>query len=536
MELRSIFDPINKQLLVTKSRAVNYGLKSNHDSGLLDAYFQPILQSHESVSSIILADEDGNEYMLSKTDSSFVTKTTSQSAKKSKSIFYSWSNNSEGRQIINHRWEADTDYDVRERPWFQTAISSRSDTTLFWTSPYIFYSSKKPGITASIKWNDPASNKTYIYAIDVLISDLSEFTTQIDVTEHGKVFILSNQLDVIGLPNDGRFKSKQDRNRYTLTKLEDLGIPVLDTAITQYRSDKISSRFLSFRFDNQIWWSGVDVFKLNESEVIYLGVVVPESDFSKDLKDTRRALVSGIILALVFLLSILYSFIRMKKANKIIKIERDKNQQLLLNTLPVKVVNELKENGWSEPQKFSNVTFCFADIVEFTRISSALEPKELISELNTVYTAFDEIMVKNNCERIKTIGDTYMAVSGMPEQNKKHAELMLNSAFEMVDYLNARNLASELQWQMRIGLHSGNVVGGIVGVKKYIYDVFGDAINTAFRMESHSEPMRINISESTFSILKERNFPDAEKIVFTKRESIEVKGKGKMTMYFASRQ
>ncbi len=205
--------------------------------------------------------------------------------------------------------------------------------------------------------------------------------------------------------------------------------------------------------------------------------------------------------------------------------EKEKTEELLLNTLPLKVVNELKENGKSEPESFENVTVYFSDIVGFTNISSSLEPNTLISELSDMFTVFDDIMTKYSCERIKTIGDAYLAVSGMPLKNDKHAENMMNAALEIKNYLEERNKTTEVKWRIRIGIHSGKVVGGIVGVRKYIYDVFGDTINTASRMESNSEAMRINVSEATYTILK-------DKFKFIEREAIEVKGKGSMKMYF----
>jgi len=205
--------------------------------------------------------------------------------------------------------------------------------------------------------------------------------------------------------------------------------------------------------------------------------------------------------------------------------EKEKTEELLLNTLPLKVVNELKENGKSEPESFDNVTVYFSDIVGFTKISSTLDPKSLIHELNEIFTEFDDIITRNNCERIKTIGDAYLAVSGMPLKNKNHAENMVNAAIEIKNYLENRNNSSEIKWQARIGIHTGKVVGGIVGVRKYIYDVFGDTINTASRMESNSEPMHINVSETTYKIIK-------GKYKFIDRETINVKGKGNMKMYF----
>jgi len=229
---------------------------------------------------------------------------------------------------------------------------------------------------------------------------------------------------------------------------------------------------------------------------------------------------SIIIYASIFVLLIVLSF------TYFIMKEKKKSEKLLLNILPVRVAQDLKKTGKTDPVAFTDVTVCFADLVGFTKISSNVEPKELIDELNDIFTAFDSIIEKNRCERIKTIGDAYLAVCGMPQENENHAENILKSAIEIVQHLEERNQKSKIKWNVRIGIHTGKVVGGVVGVKKYIYDVFGDTINTANRMESSSEPMKINVSEATHGILKNR-------FHFTPREEVEVKGKGRMKMYFA---
>ncbi len=208
----------------------------------------------------------------------------------------------------------------------------------------------------------------------------------------------------------------------------------------------------------------------------------------------------------------------------LVEQEKEKSDALLLNILPSKVADDLKLKGFTEPEEFRDVTVFFSDFVGFTEISSKMHPKQLIDELNELYTIFDNIMQLHHCERIKTIGDAYMAVCGMPVANTAHAHNMANAAVDIINYIKQRNLNSGIQWRIRIGLHSGRVVGGIVGTKKFIYDIFGDTINVAARMESNSLPMRINMSESTYLILK-------DKFSFEKREAIQVKGKGLMNMY-----
>ena len=211
--------------------------------------------------------------------------------------------------------------------------------------------------------------------------------------------------------------------------------------------------------------------------------------------------------------------------------ERQKSEKLLLNILPKKVADDLKKFGKTEPENFENCSVYFSDIVSFTSTSENLEPKYLIEELSDMFTTFDGIMDKYGCERIKTIGDAYMAVSGMPVPAEKHAENMIDAALDILDALTERGKAAEINWRIRIGINSGKIVGGVVGVKKYLYDVFGDTINTASRMESNSEPMRLNISPSTYEIVKDQT----DKYVFTERAAIEVKGKGMLKMYFVDR-
>ncbi len=248
----------------------------------------------------------------------------------------------------------------------------------------------------------------------------------------------------------------------------------------------------------------------------------------------RNSLFGGLlfIVILAFVMFNRYRFekranLKLEEANNLIRQEKEKSDQLLLNILPSRVANDLKETGKTEPESFENVTVYFSDVVGFTNLSSQLEPKFLIDELNDIFTAFDNIVESHQCERVKTIGDAYLCVCGMPTPNPRHAHNMVRSAVEIIQYMNERNKRSEIQWRIRIGIHTGKVVGGVVGVKKYIYDVFGDTINTASRMESNSEPMRINISQSTYELIKD-DFP------ITPRGHLAVKGKGEMSMYFVN--
>jgi class 3 adenylate cyclase len=214
----------------------------------------------------------------------------------------------------------------------------------------------------------------------------------------------------------------------------------------------------------------------------------------------------------------------LRLANVAIGEEREKSERLLLNILPAKVAEELKRSGRSEPQMFEEVTVFFSDVVGFASLSSKLSPIEIIDELNTLYTRFDEIIDAHGCERIKTIGDAYLAVCGMPRRDDDHAKSIVSAAAEIMQYIK-KGHRGQRSWKIRVGIHSGPVVGGIVGVKKYIYDVFGDTINIASRMESSSEPMRINVSEATWRLVRDQ-------FTFIDRGINEVKGIGPTKMFF----
>lgn len=211
--------------------------------------------------------------------------------------------------------------------------------------------------------------------------------------------------------------------------------------------------------------------------------------------------------------------------NRQLEMEKQKSEALLLNVLPARVACELMEKGSCTPQYFPEVSVCFVDIVQFTPAATYLAPEVLIGELNDLFTAFDEIAEANRCERMKTIGDAYLFVCGIPDANELHARDAANAALEIVSYLDERNRSSELQWQVRIGIHSGPVVGGIVGTRKYLYDIFGDTVNIASRLEALSGPMRINVSAEVRRRL-DRDF------LFSCPLDVEMKGKGMQSTCF----
>lgn len=206
---------------------------------------------------------------------------------------------------------------------------------------------------------------------------------------------------------------------------------------------------------------------------------------------------------------------------KELSVEKSKTENLLHNILPKDVASELKETGQSKARYIENATVIFTDFINFTGISSKLDPQMLVDLLDEYYKAFDEIMERNGIEKIKTIGDAYLAAGGLTPSDINHPENALNAAIEILNYIRTVNRTFEI----RIGIHTGPIVAGIVGSKKFAFDIWGDTVNVAARMEQNCETMRINVSQSTYLLTM-------DKFRFQNRGEIEVKNKGKMTMYY----
>ncbi|MBK7149592.1 MAG: adenylate/guanylate cyclase domain-containing protein [Bacteroidetes bacterium] len=213
------------------------------------------------------------------------------------------------------------------------------------------------------------------------------------------------------------------------------------------------------------------------------------------------------------------------------EIEREKQQadNLLLNILPAEVAEELKAKGSADAKQFDEVTVLFTDFKDFTKLSEKMSAKELVEEINACFIAFDKMMENHGLEKIKTIGDSYMCAGGLPIANKTHAVDVVSAALEIQQYIlnrmAERIAAGKEPFQVRIGIHTGPVVAGIVGIKKFAYDIWGDTVNTASRMESSGEVGKVNISGTTYQLVKDQ-------FNCIHRGKIQAKGKGDIEMYF----
>jgi len=219
----------------------------------------------------------------------------------------------------------------------------------------------------------------------------------------------------------------------------------------------------------------------------------------------KNAFIVGFILIMMVAFQTLRSYFRKVKTNKLLDKQKVEIENLVLNILPAEVATELRTEGSATPRSYESVSVLFTDFKGFTKIASGLAPKDLVAELNDFFVAFDEITVRNNLEKIKTIGDAYMCAGGIPTTNNTHYFDTVNAGLEMQDYMDQTNAirASKGQepWALRVGIHTGPVVAGVVGKKKFAYDIWGNAVNIASRMESSGEAGRVNISAATHALV-----------------------------------
>jgi adenylate cyclase len=259
-----------------------------------------------------------------------------------------------------------------------------------------------------------------------------------------------------------------------------------------------------------------------------------EVDLLSVQKKNQRIVIwsTGLVLALIAILAVglqrRNNFI--KRTNKIIENERKRSDNLLLNILPEETALELKQSGKVLAKRFESVTVLFTDFKGFTQYAENLSPEELVESVDYYFSKFDEIMERHDLEKIKTVGDSYMCAAGLHFHTEGHAVKMVEAALEILQFVKESvNIKAdkETRFEIRIGINTGPVVAGVVGTKKFAYDIWGDTVNVASRMESNCIPGRINISQNTYELVKDKF--DCEY-----RGELEVKNRGNMKMYFVN--
>lgn len=248
-------------------------------------------------------------------------------------------------------------------------------------------------------------------------------------------------------------------------------------------------------------------------------------------KLVKKASFIGIGLLAVIAALAIFAFIQKRNDTRLIATEKRKSDELLLNILPAEVAAELKESGHSKAKNYDMATVLFADIKNFTGAAEKMSPSQLVTEIDYYFKNFDEIVGKYKIEKIKTIGDAYLCVGGLPKADIDNAYYVICAALEMQEFMKRTKAEKEktggIYFEIRIGIHTGPLIAGIVGLRKFAYDIWGDTVNIAARMEQHGEEGKINISGTTYELVK-------GKVSCTHRGKIEAKNKGQIEMYFVN--
>lgn len=253
----------------------------------------------------------------------------------------------------------------------------------------------------------------------------------------------------------------------------------------------------------------------------------------KRQKTAKNALIAGMVLVTVIVFIIYRDYRNKIKINKILDNQKAEIEHLLLNILPEEVANELQKTGTATPRYYDKATVLFTDFKSFSKLADDMTPQEVVSELNACFIAFDDIIAKYDLEKIKTIGDSYMCAGGIPSEDDGHVIKIIKASMEIQQWMQQRN-EQRIQmglppWEIRIGINTGPIVAGVVGKKKYAYDIWGSAVNVASRMESNGEPGRVNISAATHELVKHQ-------FACTYRGKIFAKNIGEIDMFFVDKE
>lgn len=316
-----------------------------------------------------------------------------------------------------------------------------------------------------------------------------------------------------------------------ITNLLDSKVTKLDYYASQQLLDSATGNWMGAYINYRQYISNRDsIYNLKNSQKMLQSQMQYESEKKEiaaeaELKKQRlirNCIGAGLGGVLIFLVVVF------RQRNKISR-EKKRSDNLLLNILPEETADELKTKGTAEAKHFDEVTVMFTDFKGFTQISEKLSPAELVNEIHACFKVFDEIISKHHIEKIKTIGDSYMCAGGLPVTNSTHPFDVVQSALEILEFINIhqrqRKKENKEIFEIRIGIHTGPVVAGIVGVKKFAYDIWGDTVNIASRMETSGEVGKVNISGATYEIVK-------DKYMCAYRGKIPAKNKGEIDMYF----
>ena len=520
----------------------------------------PILRRQQQVSSLMVASDSGHGYMLLELPETYRQREV-------------WPERFDGRArwveldrrgVQARSWEEDLDYDPRTRPWFGAATAARG--RIAWTDPYTFFTTGDPGITASAWFDDPDSEEVHVVGLDVLLSDISSFTSGLDVSAHGRALVIADDGRVVGLPRAAHLASDDARREAVLSPIGEIGVRTAAAAHEQWDAAGRRDRVFPIEVDDERWWVGMRRYSLGEGRDFWIQVLVPEKDFLGQVNRQRNVIIGiaflALIIAVLMALWLARSYSRplealveqaermrtfdLSKPTPIVSRLREVRQLSLAQErmraalesfsryVPLEVVRELIRRG--EVAKLggrsAELTVMFTDIAGFTSVSERMTPTELTEHMGTYFDAMLGILGEHGATVDKMIGDAIMAFWGAPVEMENHPA----RALEAVLACRARLASLEARWDQaglprlptRFGLHWGELVVGNVGSRERLsYTVLGDAVNLAARLEG------ANKAYGTW-VLASRDFKEAagEGFVWRLVDDVAVKGRAQSVEVF----
>lgn len=324
-ELTSFFDPAVNSLRISQEWGESELIESNNPAKL-NPQFIPLLKNYKQISSMLIANTKGSEYMLLREDTTWLNRIVSWNGGIQSIMRYRWKYDAAMNVLSDTNWTDTKKYDPRERPWFTGGLKT-IDNELAWTQPYIFFTTKDPGITVSVNWKTVGDTSLkFVIAFDILLLDISDYTSKLNISKSGKAFILTSDSKLIGLPRDIRFENHDSLKKYVLSDYNDLNINELTEAVDKWKTGDNSGLPFSYELDGNTWWAGIHPFELGKNNLFYIGVVVPEDDFMSEVNRTRTVIVAAFMLVLVLTLLVIRGYNRTRRAYALLEKQ---NQQII---------------------------------------------------------------------------------------------------------------------------------------------------------------------------------------------------------------
>lgn len=516
--MNSVTAPILNALHQTK-RSFETGLLDVNDTEDLNHYFTPIMDQIPYITSINIGDEDGNGYLILKSEDSWSNRLVRPARWGQKKV--QWIRFNRNLEFQEKQMQ-DLDYDPRNRPWYKKAINSENINTPAWTQPYIFHTTKEPGITVSIQIFPP-EKQSFVLAFDMKNKDLSSFSTGFRPSPNGKIFVMLDNEKVTALPSDPRFTATNAIEKYLLKDVKSLEIEEITSAVESWKkAGRPDGSTFKVSAGGDTWWCVFAQLKNREDNPSWVCTLIPASDILGNvtlqfLLILAIAATSSIIAALMALVlsrkytEPIHGLVQQAQALRHLDVKPQKKSKTNIREIhhlteanermrialdafsryiPIDIVRQLLDRGEAAKigGKALDVTILFTDIEGFTSISETMPPMELALHLEEYFNFMLDELRMENATVDKFIGDSIMAFWGAPVENTKHATSAVRAVWNCTQKLNEFNKkwkdSGKPEFVTRFGLASGEAVVGNVGASTRLnYTVLGDNVNLASRIE-----------------------------------------------------